>query len=152
MPFPKIGVPVRIQIPAIKVDATMQTVGLTKAGDMDVPANIAHVGWYKLSARPGELGTAVLGGHLNGKQGQAGVFIALNAMKAGDTLLVTDDGGLTRTFKVQKVRDYNYDDHPKEVFNSGPGSHMNLITCTGSWDTEIQKFSKRRVVFTTLVE
>jgi hypothetical protein len=48
------GLPVSIKIEDINVNALIEEVGLTKDGDMDVPAAIPlNVGWYKLGTRPG---------------------------------------------------------------------------------------------------
>src|SRR5665647_1830768 len=57
-----VGVPVRLKIPTINVDATVESVGLTPDGDMDLPKDPDDVAWYEL-ARPGEDGSAVMAGH-----------------------------------------------------------------------------------------
>src|SRR5438309_658887 len=57
--------PVRLVIPAIQVDASVEQVGRTPDGAMDVPKESNDVGWYKLGFRPGEQGNAVMAGHLD---------------------------------------------------------------------------------------
>ncbi|MDB5161272.1 MAG: hypothetical protein JWO96_652, partial [Candidatus Saccharibacteria bacterium] len=37
-----------------------------------------------------------------------------------------------------------------EVFNGGPGAHLNLITCAGDWDAANHHYLSRLVVFTDM--
>src|SRR5690348_15382799 len=45
---PGAGLPVRIKIPAIGVDAAIEYVGLTPDGLMDVPKKWENTAWYQL--------------------------------------------------------------------------------------------------------
>src|SRR5688500_7982550 len=56
---PVYGLPVRLMIPKLDVDAAIKYMGVTKTGDMAVPDNIADVGWYKHGPHPGNKGSAV---------------------------------------------------------------------------------------------
>ncbi len=137
----------RLQIPKLKVDAHILYMGLTKAGDMDVPLNIKDVGWYKYGPHPGDNGSAVIAGHLDGLKGEAGVFVDLKKLQIGDSVLIVDNKGQTTAFVVRETRTYNQTENPGEIFNSSDGAHLNLITCTGAWDKTHHSFSKRLVVF-----
>ena len=141
------GLPVRVQIPKLRVDARVIYVGLTKEGNMDVPTNVVDVGWYKYGALPGNTGTAVIAGHLDGLRGEPGVFSDLTKLAAGDTITVTESNGLIFSFIVRETRSYLQREQPAEVFTSTSGAHLNLITCTGSWDSAEHRFAKRLVVF-----
>ena len=121
--------------------------GITQTGNMAVPASIKDTGWYKFGALPGNPGTAVIAGHLDGPGNEPGVFAGLHKLLAGDTILVTDSNGLVTSFVVRSSRNYNQNEQPAEVFTSTSGSHLNLITCTGSWDSSKQRFAQRLVVF-----
>ncbi len=143
----KTGLPVRLIIPKIKVNASVEDMGLTVTGEMDVPNNVVNVGWYKYGTIPGNLGSSVIDGHLDGPKGEPGVFANLNKLSNGDTLSIVNDKGETISFVVKNSKIYNQNDHPDEVFNSVDASHLNLITCTGAWDKNINRFSKRLVVF-----
>src|SRR5688572_8435793 len=57
--------PTRLEIPSLGIDAAVQEVGITKKGTMGVPRGYDEAGWYKYGAAPGELGSAVLAGHLD---------------------------------------------------------------------------------------
>ena len=141
------GLPNHIQIPKLKVDAHVIYVGLTKTGNMSVPNNVIDAGWYKYGALPGNTGTAVIAGHLDGLRGEPGVFSNLSKLLPGDTITVTEGNGLVVSFVVRETKSYPQTEQPAEVFTSTSGSHLNLITCTGSWDSSEHQFAKRLVVF-----
>lgn len=141
------GLPVRLQIPKLQVDTHVIYVGLTKAGNMSVPTNVIDAGWYKYGALPGNSGTAVIAGHLDGLRGEPGVFSNLSKLVPGDTVTVTESNGQAVSFVVRETKSYPQTEQPSEVFTSISGSHLNLITCTGSWDSSEHQFAKRLVVF-----
>jgi LPXTG-site transpeptidase (sortase) family protein len=113
---------------------------------MEVPSNITDVGWFNLGPRPGETGSAVISGHFNGENGEAGVFIDLYMLKKGNKLYIKDDKGITTSFEVQESRIY-YPGYAEEVFSSNDTARLNLVTCDGVWDGTIKSYSKRLVVF-----
>jgi len=141
-----------LRIEKISVDTKIVQVGLTKAGDMDVPGNIYDVGWYNKGTKIGSKGTAVLAGHLDGAGGEPGVFAKLNQLSIGDVIKIILPDGKEIIFKVTKTKQYGANDKPTEVFTSSSGTHLNLITCTGSWDKNKSQYDKRLVVFTDLVK
>ncbi len=141
------SLPIRLQIPKLQLDTRVLNVGLTKDGSMNMPSSMTEAGWYKYGALPGNTGTAVIGGHLYGFHGIPGVFSKLNKLVPGDTITVTESNGLAVSFVVRETRSYPQTDRPAEVFNSPSGSHLNLITCAGAWDSQEQRFAQRFVVF-----
>src|SRR3981081_1577001 len=58
-------VPARLQIPKIGVDATVEQVGVDRAGNMDIPKSPNNVAWYSPGVAPGQNGDAVIAGHLD---------------------------------------------------------------------------------------
>lgn len=140
------GFPVRLVIPAINVNANITRVGISSNGDMEVPSNIMDVGWFELGPRPGEKGSAVMAGHLNGKNGEAGVFAELYKLRKGDKLYVEYDKGPSTTFIVQEARAYD-PGYADEVFTQSDNSYLNLITCDGIWSKSKKSYNKRLVVF-----
>lgn len=140
------GLPSRLTIPAINVNAVIQFVGVTVKGTMEVPTNTTDVGWFKLGPRPGEIGSAVIAGHVDGKSGEDAVFTNLYKLKVGDKLYVEDDKGTSITFVVRESHAYN-PGFAEEVFSSNDNAHLNLVTCDGVWDGVKKSYSKRLVVF-----
>lgn len=143
----KPSLPVRLVIDKLKVDTQVTQVGLTENGDMDIPSSIMETGWYKYGPHPGDVGSAVVAGHLNGVGGEPGVFIDLEKLQKGDGLSIIDDKGQTISFTVREIRYYGQYEKPSEVFNSSAGAHLNLITCAGTWNETELRYSKRLVVF-----
>jgi len=146
------SLPARLNIEKIGVNAPIAQMGLTSEGNMEVPDDIHKAGWYKLGSRPGNKGSAVIAGHLDGRHGEPGIFSDLHKLQKGDTFSVTDDQGMVSRFLVREARSYPQSAHPPEVFNETSGKHLNLITCIGSWDTAAGSYSERLVVFGDKVE
>jgi sortase A len=138
--------PVLLIIPAIKVNAKIQYVGVTPKGAMAVPSNTVDVGWFKLGPRPGEKGSAVIAGHFDGENGEAGVFINLYKLKKGDKLYIEDSKGTSIAFVVQESRTYD-PGYADDVFSRNDGAHLNLVTCDGVWNGVKKSYSKRLVIF-----
>jgi len=145
-----VGMPVRLKIPSINVDAAVGLVGLTSDGKMDAPKNQDDVAWYELGTRPGEVGSAVIAGHYGvWKNGKGSVFDNLSKLQKGDKVTVEDDKGEIIYFVVRESRSYDPDADATDVFGSNDGkSHLNLITCEGDWDKAAKSYSLRLVVFT----
>lgn len=130
----KIGVPTRLKIPAINVDAPVESVAQDSAGRMDVPKNSRNVAWYNLGYYPGQIGSAVMSGHLDNRDGSRAVFWDLEKLKSGDELIVTDSQGKEYVFEVTKVVKYKTNEVPlKDVFASHGTEQLNLITCEGTF-------------------
>lgn len=143
------GLPVRLKIPSIEVDAPVEYVGIIANGEMGIPKGPADVGWYEIGPRPGENGSAVIAGHYGGwKNGEKSVFDDLNKLKEGDSVYIENENGGAITFIVQKVQTFNPNDDASAVFVSSDGkAHLNLITCEGAWNKNSRSYSKRLVVF-----
>lgn len=142
--------PHHLSIPAINVDANVEHVGQLPNGQMDVPKDDRNVGWYQPGAKPGEVGNAVLAGHVDNKTGPS-VFFHLGDLEAGDTLTVTDEKGKAYDFEVHAVESYPRNEAPLEkVFGTRSKPGLNLITCTGTFNRDVGTHEERMVVYTTL--
>lgn len=142
------GSPVRIIIPAINVSAVLESVGLTSEGAVDVPKDPAHAAWYNLGPRPGETGNAIIDGHYTWKNRTAAVFDNLHRLHMGDKIYTQDEKGTTTAFAVRELRTYGPDADAPDVFTStDTKTHLNLITCQGTWNSISKSYSSRLVVF-----
>ena len=143
-----LALPIRLQIPKIDVDAAVEQVGLTSGGAMDMPKDLAVVGWFNLGSRPGDSGSAVIAGHYGIKGGKGSMFDDLHQLRQGDQLYVKDDKGVTTTFRVRRSQRYDPDADASGVFVSSDGkAHLNLITCEGTWTKITKSYTSRLVVF-----
>ena len=148
-PVPRVGLPVRLKIPAIGVDAAVEYVGLTPDGAMDVPKDYDNTAWYQLGPRPGEPGNAVIAGHVDSAEKGPVVFWDLRELLAGDRIIVVGDDGVERAFVVTASASYNRTELPLDrVFGAASGARLNLITCDGVFDEQRREYDKNLVVYT----
>lgn len=156
-PFPEKlagkGLPIRLKIPAIYVNAPIISLGLASDGAMDVPNGPYDVGWFKLGQRPGEKGSAVMDGHFGWGDGIPAVFDDLHKLVKGDKIYVENDKGQMISFVVVGKKIYEPDANASDVFGSNDGkARLNLVTCGGNWDKVTKSYSNRLIVFTERVE
>ena len=143
------GLPKRLKIPKINVDAAIEYVGLTPLGAMDIPKGPDGVVWFEPGERPGVVGSAVIAGHYGWKDGKKATFDNLHVLQKGDKVYVEDENGLTISFVVKEIKKYDEKADASNVFGSSDGkSHLNLITCEGVWSKTSESYSQRLIVFT----
>ena len=152
-PKPVINVPTTLKIKNINVEASINPVGVTPVGNMDIDENPKQLAWYKFGPKPGEKGSAVIAGHYGWKDTIPSVFNDLNRLAKGDTITTYDAAGNELIFVVVRTELYAPDQDATKVFRSDDGNaHLNLITCQGSWNNSSRTYSERLVVFTDLVK
>jgi sortase (surface protein transpeptidase) len=145
---PSRALPTGIAIPAIGVHATFVDLGLNVDGSLQVPADVTHVGWYDLGPAPGQIGPAVVVGHVDSAKAGPGVFFELGALKAGDAVSVTRADATTVRFTVYAVREYAKSDFPTlTVYGNTPDPQLRLITCGGRFDRTTGHYLSNVVVF-----
>jgi hypothetical protein len=144
--------PVRVQIPAIAVDATLMDLGLRDNGTMEVPPDGSQAGWYTGAPAPGELGPAVIAGHVDWG-GQPGVFYHLRTLKPDDRIVVAREDGTTVTFRVTRSEQVLKSYFPtKMVYGNIDHAGLRLITCGGSFDPQARSYDRNVIVFAELVD
>ena len=144
--------PVTLRVPSLAIVAHVQSVGISKKGNMAVPTNYTDVAWYKGGSAPGQLGSAVFDGHVDNGFGMDGVFKHLGEIKAGDKIITTSKEGKTYTYAVEKTENYPYTSVPDEtIFNASDAARLNIITCEGAWVAGEKTYDHRLVVYAKLV-
>jgi LPXTG-site transpeptidase (sortase) family protein len=150
-PWAAHGLPARITIPAIRVDAAIEALDLTGDQKIGVPQSFGNVGWYRHGYRPGEPGRAILSGHLDDRQGRPAVFARLKDLQPGDEIRVRYADGTVLTFAAgeQRLVDVNAVDEStwQAIFGASERAELSLITCDGVWDPVARTYSRRLVVF-----
>lgn len=140
--------PIRLAIPVLNVDSTVEYVGVNVGGEMEVPKGPTSTAWFNLGPRPGEEGSAVISGHFGWKNGIPAVFDNLHKLKRGDKIYITDDNGASTSFVVREIRSYDQNADASDVFGSIDGkAHLNLVTCQGVWNKNLKSYSNRLVAF-----
>lgn len=143
------GLPVRLKIPIIGVDSAIEDAVITPDGRMDVPSGSVNVAWFSLGPHPGQVGSAVIGGHFGINEGVKFVFYDLDKLKVGDQVYIIDDKGNELGFVVRSIGLFDSNADAETVFTSEDGiAHLNLITCEGIWNKIDDTYPLRRVVFT----
>jgi hypothetical protein len=79
--------PARLEIPAIGVSSSLVRLGLEPDGAMQVPDDYQVAGWFTGGPQPGQLGPAVIAGHVDSRTGPA-VFYRLRDLRPGDQIRV----------------------------------------------------------------
>lgn len=148
----EVAYPAQLSIPKINVNTKIQQVGITAKGNMATPNNFIDVGWYKYGTIPGDIGSAVIAGHVNNELGLSAVFGDLKNLKNGDDIYITTEKNTKLHFIITKIDVYDYDSIIEEVFNESDKKSLKLITCTGNWIDKIKTHNKRLVVSAILVE
>jgi sortase (surface protein transpeptidase) len=145
------SVPVALRIPAIDVSVSLSTLGLNADRTVQVPTKFAEPGWYRLGPTPGQVGSAVILGHVDDKNGPA-VFYRLKSLKAGDKVDVSLANGVVAHFAVKSVATYPKKAFPaQQVYASHGFSALQLVTCGGQFDSRTGSYLSNVVAYTTLV-
>lgn len=107
----------------------------TVDGQLKVPEEVNHVGWWDGSARAGDpFGSTVIAGHLDSATDGIGFFIRLRRIKVGD--VVTLQAGSHRlSYRITKVEtvDRQALATDSRAFDQTGEHRLVLITCTGSY-------------------
>jgi sortase (surface protein transpeptidase) len=145
------SVPTMLHIPAIGMAVSLSTLGLDADGSVQVPAGIEQPGWFRLGPSPGQVGSAVILGHVDNYTGP-GVFFGLRSLASGDQVFVTLTDGITAVFAVDSVAMYSKQQFPAQrVYASHGSSALQLVTCGGVFDSQTGSYLSNIVVYTSLV-
>ena len=122
--------PVRLHIPAIGLTVSVIKLGLSPDHTIQVPGlSQRAAGWYKLGPSPGQLGSAVIIGHVDSYLGPA-VFFNLRTLRPGNRIIVTLADGVTVRFAVLRVAVYRKTRFPSSLVYEPHGySALQLVTC-----------------------
>jgi hypothetical protein len=91
-------------------------------------------GWFTGSPRPGELGAAVIAGHVDSVRGP-GIFFRLRLLRPHNLILVRRADRSLAAFRVVAVRRYPKSRFPTAaVYGPAPVAELHLITCGGVFD------------------
>jgi hypothetical protein len=149
--------PLELRIPTLGVDARVLGVGLLGNGVMDAPQGPVddpawdQAFWYRGSAVPGALSTALVAGHIDGPGGRPAVFGNLDRLVPGDPIIVHDTRtGIDVQFSVSGSERYSLEQTTDpavltRIYGRGPVvgawpepapdrlAHLTLITCAGTF-------------------
>ncbi len=143
--------PVRVEIPAIGVSSGLEDLHRGSAGELDPPKDWDSAGWFSDGIVPGQVGPAVIAGHVDSPT-SAAVFYRLDELVAGDRITVRMSDGSDRVFQVQRSERAAKSAFPtSDVYGTSPTPALRLITCDGTFDTATGHYTDNLIVFATLV-
>jgi sortase (surface protein transpeptidase) len=146
--------PVSIDIPKIGARSSLIPLGLNPDDTIEVPpvTTPLQAGWYTYAPTPGEIGPAVVLGHVDGNH-RKGIFFRLKELAAGDRISVARKDGTTAVFEVTKVHQVPKKDFESEgVYDDTAGPELRLITCGGVFDRSARNYVDNIVVYARLVQ
>lgn len=147
--------PLALAIPAIDVQSAVRPLGLTAAGELEVPAPGPHydeAGWFRYSPTPGSRGPAVIVGHIDSASEGPSVFFRLGSLRPDDRIHVTRADGSEAVFTVDDVRRYRKARFPSQlVYGDTDHAALRLITCGGPFDHASGRYRDNIVVLASLV-
>jgi sortase (surface protein transpeptidase) len=140
--------PLSVQVPSIEVrTGELIDLGLTAERELEVPDDAVTAGWFELSPTPGEVGPAVIAGHVD-YAGVPGVFGRLQDVQPGDEISVARADGTTAVFTVYEVQWYPKSQFPTErVYGNTEAPELRLITCGGAFDEASRNYLDNVVVY-----
>jgi len=147
--------PVSLSIPAINVNSSgMLKLGLTAQNTLQVPPpgpDYDKVAWYRNSPTPGQLGPAVLVGHIDSASKGPSVFFRLGDLRKGNLIKVTRADNSVAVFKVDEVKRFRKEDFPTSlVYGNTNHAALRLITCGGPFDRDSGSYIDNTVVLASL--
>lgn len=124
--------------------------GLQGDGTLAVPPSGFPAGWYTGAPTAGELGPAIIVGHVHW-DGAPGVFWDLHRLSRDDEILVTRKDGSTAVFRVRRVQHVAKVDFPTDrVYGHIDHAGLRLITC-GGFNEKTRTYDDNIIVFADLV-
>lgn len=143
--------PVRLRIHAIGVSTAIVPLGLNRDRTVQVPTDPSRAGWYRLGTSPGQVGSAVILGHVDSMKGPA-VFYRLRTLVKGDQADVVLADGSVVVFRVTRLVTYQNKDFPKkQVYGNHGRPTLTLVTCGGDYDRAAGGYQANVVVYTELL-
>ena len=143
--------PRSLVIDDIEVWSPIAEVGLEDDGELEVPDETT-VGWYRYGSAPGLPGATVLAAHVSWNR-TIGPFHQLGNLEPGATVDVALADGTTRTYVVTERTMYPKDGLPRErIWTTTGDETLVLITCGGSYNSNVRRYRDNIVVYAVPVE
>jgi hypothetical protein len=139
--------PVRLVVPALGVDTTVDPVGVEPDGQMTIPAEVDRVGWYRFGPAPGAAGSAVIAGHVDDREQGLGAMAPLREAEVGGEVVVTDAAGTVQRWQVVSREIIQKQVLPLDrLFARDGPPRLTLITCGGPFLPEFGSYRDNVVV------
>jgi sortase family protein len=148
------SLPLTVRIPAIGVDAHIIPLGLGPDDIVNVPPLTTPMltSWFDGGVTPGQVGPAVLFGHVDSAVTGPAVFYRLGELRPGNLIYVTRADQRTAVFRVDAINLYSQDSFPDTaIYAATTEPVLRLITCGGQFDTQTHLYLDRTVAYARYV-
>ncbi|GAB3988152.1 class F sortase [Nocardioides marmoraquaticus] len=143
--------PERVRVPRAGIDVGVEDLRTDARGRLGSPRDWQRAGWFTTGAAPGDVGPAVVAGHVDSPTGPA-AFTGLDALRPGDEVVVDRADGSSVTFAVDRTEVVDKGAFPTaEVYGPTPDAQLRLITCDGPYVSGAGGYQDNLVVFATVV-
>jgi sortase (surface protein transpeptidase) len=145
--------PTSVKIPKIGAESSLLAVAVKPDGSISVPSvhTPMQAAWYKLSPVPGDVGPAIVLGHVDGDK-KPGIFYKLKDLAPGDEVDVDRSDGRKLKFVVDRVTQVPKDTFPRDaVYGNSDKPELRLITCGGAFDHAEHSYRDNIIVYANLV-
>lgn len=122
---------------------------VTRDGELVVPENVQHVGWWDGSARAGDaFGNTVIAGHVDSATDGLGFFARLLDAKKGETVTLQGPDSRHLAYTITSVRTIKKDALAtgSAAFDQTGDPHLVLITCGGTYRKDSGGYDSNVVV------
>lgn len=144
--------PDRVRVPRAGIDVGVETLGTDGRGRLESPRAWQRAGWFGSGAAPGDVGPAVVAGHVDSPTGPA-AFTGLDTVRPGDEVVVDRADGSSVTFVVDRTEVVGKGAFPTdEVYGPTPDAQLRLITCDGPYVRSSGGYQDNLVVYATAVQ
>lgn len=145
--------PTQLEIPSINLSTVFEEpVGLNEDGSIAVPKENETVAWYENGPTPGALGPSIILGHVDSINGPA-IFYSLGQVSQGDKVRVTREDGSITVFSIYELERVEQNTFPNlKVYGPTPYAEVRLITCSGTYNRNTNRYSHNLIVYARLTE
>ncbi|WIX75412.1 class F sortase [Amycolatopsis carbonis] len=144
--------PTSVSIPKIGAQSSLVSVAVNLEGKISVPSvkTPMQAAWYRLSPVPGEVGPAIVLGHVDGDK-KPGIFYKLKDLAPGDEVDIDRSDGKKLKFTVDHLTQVPKDQFPQDaVYGNSTKPELRLITCGGVFDHAEHSYEDNIVVYANL--
>lgn len=139
--------PKKIRISNLSIDAFVQKAGVDQDKRIAVPTNVHLASWFADSQKPGQNGLSIIAGHVSGPTVD-GVFKKLGSLEKGSKFEIELGNGDIKKYKVIAKKQLKEAESASFLFSQDPKvkSQVNLITCGGNFNKEIDQYEDRIIL------
>jgi hypothetical protein len=164
----RVGKPRRLVIPALKVDAWFEQIGLDTSAKPDAdgkyplgnPKDRTQAGWYYPGPRPGSgRGTILTNGHTYRNNSAIFKEDFAKRIAIGQLIHIVQDNGSICSYAVERVwpevdsrRDYPHIVTSEHLYDFEGPERLFLATCGGSWNAAAQNYDEISILIANPVD